>query len=37
MYWPIRLETLSFRLINLETLNLLAYPFRESKDFTLLI
>jgi len=37
MSLPIRLETLSFRLISLETLKLLAYPFRESKEFALLI
>jgi len=37
MYWPIILETLNFRLFNLETLTVLAYTFRDSKCFALLI
>jgi len=37
MSWPITLEALSFRLINFETLITLAYFFRDSKNFALLI
>jgi len=37
MPWPITLETLVFRLINLETLTVLVYSFRDSKNFALLI
>jgi len=37
MSWPIRLEIKDFRLINLEILTVLAYSFRGSKSFALLI
>jgi len=37
MSWPIPLENLFFRLINLETLTVLAYSFIDSKSFALLI
>jgi len=37
MSWPIRLEIKVFRLINLEILTVLAYSFRDSKRFALLI
>jgi len=37
MSWPIPLETLRFRLINLEILTVLDYSFRDSKNFALLI
>ena len=37
MPWPNRLESLKFRLINLETVTVLAYSFRDSKRFALII
>jgi len=37
MSWHIPLETQIFRLNNLETLTVLAYSFRDSKSFALLI
>jgi len=36
MFWPIPLETLSFRLFNLEALTVLAYSFRDFASFDLL-
>jgi len=35
--WPINLESLEFRLFNLETLTALAYSFRDYNIFALLI
>jgi len=37
MSWSIPLEILSFRFINLKIMTVLAYSFRDSKSFALLI